>query len=46
MAAGVRILFVDGRGEHADGTKKQLAILGGGLLQGFHVLLDLTGHVD
>ena len=45
MAAGVRIFFVDGGGEHADGAKKQLAILGGGLLQGLHVLFDLTGHV-
>ena len=32
MAAGVRIFFVDGGGEHADGAKEEVAVFLGGLL--------------
>ena len=32
MAARVGILFVDGRGEHADGAEEELAVFLGGLL--------------
>ena len=45
MASRVRILFVDGGGEHADGAEEQLAIFFGGLLQPLDVLLDVAGHV-
>ncbi len=44
MASGVGILFVNGRGEHADGAQEELAIFFGGLLQAFDVLLDVAGH--
>ena len=45
VTTGVGILFVDGRGEHADGAEEQLAIFRGGLLQAFDVLLDVARHV-
>ena len=45
VTARVRILFVDGGGEHADGAEEQLAIFVGGLLQAFDVLFDVARHV-
>ena len=45
VTAGVGILFVDGRGEHADGAQKQLAVFLGGELQALDVFLDVAGHL-
>ena len=45
VTARVRILFVDGRGEHADRSDKQLAILFGGFLQALDVFLDVACHL-
>jgi len=45
VTARVGILFVDGRGKHADRTDKQLAIFFGGFLQPLDVLLDVAGHL-
>ncbi len=44
VTASVRVLFVDGRGEHADGADEQLAIFLGGFLQALDVFLDVAGH--
>ena len=44
VTASVRILFVDGRGKHADGAEEQLAIFLGGFFQALDVLLDVAGH--
>ena len=45
VTAGVRILFVDGGGEHADGADEQFAIFFGGFLEALDVLFDVAGHL-
>src|SRR5215467_1137066 len=44
VTAGVRILFVDGGGEHADGAEKKLAVGFRGFLELLDVLFDVAGH--
>ena len=45
VTARVRILFVDGRGEHADRPEEQFAIFLRGFLQALDVFLDVAGHL-
>ena len=45
MAARIRILFVDGRGEHADGAQEKLVVLLRGLFELIDEFLDVPGHV-
>src|SRR5260370_32105612 len=45
VTARVRILFVDGRGKHSNGTDKQLTVFLGGFLQALDVFLDVAGHL-
>src|ERR1700730_5673667 len=44
MTARIRIFFVDGRGQHADGANEQLAIFFRRFLQALDVFLDVAGH--
>ena len=44
MAARVGVLFVDGRGKHADGPDKKLTVFFRRLLEFLDVLLNVAGH--
>ena len=44
MAASVGIFFVDGSGEHLDGTHEQLAVFVSGAFQVFDEMLEFVGH--
>src|SRR5713226_8195600 len=45
MASRIGILFVDRRGEHADGAKEELVVFFGGFLELLDLFLDVAGHL-
>src|SRR5712692_4096384 len=45
VTSRVGILFIDGRGEHADRADEELAIFLRGFLQALDVLFDVAGHL-